>query len=406
MLTKQHRFASQLRNPHHRHSYRLHMCGVCHALGDSYGLVARWLTSHEIILLNILTRAQMPNPSTVVMRRCPLNPLRHVPTNADVASQFAANVAVSLAHISVTDDLQDAGAHYGTQFAQWLLSKPYRAALQSLSTAGFDTETLTTLSQYQAAIEVDATGGDPTQPTATTSAHLFAMTARLADHTDNEEPLAIIGAAYGAYLYLMDAFRDYPKDIINGDYNPLQPYTEANGPTFSLSAEGMTWLYERFSALRQSIQRELPRLHFYHSADVVTDLLCRPLDHILEQLKPAPLHFRRWQMADILKAALFIVPTTIAGAGLAGVYNSSGISPDEDLLGAKDFLAPKKKRRHSGDWWCYEGGGSCDCIDCSICAEGTCECMDTNDDCDKLGGCDGCDSCGDSDCAISDCSCN
>jgi len=78
MLTQSHYSACNLHDAQDRAAYRLHMCGLCHALGDSYGLPARLLTNHEMIVLNLLTSAQRPQAPDVVTRRCPLNPLLKV----------------------------------------------------------------------------------------------------------------------------------------------------------------------------------------------------------------------------------------------------------------------------------------------------------------------------------------
>ena len=93
MLTKSHYAARQYVCAHDRATYRWHMCGLCHALGDDYGLTTRLLTNHDMILLNLLTEAQYPQETPTVMRRCPLNPRRKVPTNQEAASRFAAATA-------------------------------------------------------------------------------------------------------------------------------------------------------------------------------------------------------------------------------------------------------------------------------------------------------------------------
>ena len=43
MLTKQHRLAAKIIHPQKRRAYKAYMCGLCHALGDSYGLPHRGL---------------------------------------------------------------------------------------------------------------------------------------------------------------------------------------------------------------------------------------------------------------------------------------------------------------------------------------------------------------------------
>ena len=93
MLTRlRHQTASNFATCRDRSTYRTHMCGLCHALGDEYALLSRLLTLQETILLNLLVSAQREEAPGNATRRCPLNPTRKVNTNQDIASQFAAAV--------------------------------------------------------------------------------------------------------------------------------------------------------------------------------------------------------------------------------------------------------------------------------------------------------------------------
>jgi len=76
MLKQTHKLVTGLSDPESGKTYKLHMCGLCHALGDTYGLPYRLLTSHEMILLNMLITAQQNEEPVVAIRRCPLNPFK------------------------------------------------------------------------------------------------------------------------------------------------------------------------------------------------------------------------------------------------------------------------------------------------------------------------------------------
>jgi len=78
MLKQTHKLVTGLSDPESGKTYKLHMCGLCHALGDTYGLPYRLLTSHEMILLNMLITAQQNEEPVVAIRRCPLNPFKTV----------------------------------------------------------------------------------------------------------------------------------------------------------------------------------------------------------------------------------------------------------------------------------------------------------------------------------------
>jgi hypothetical protein len=292
------------------------MCGLCHALGDGYGLPFRLLTGHEMILLNLLVTAQRKTDTEVVLRRCPLNPLRWVTTNKDVASDFAAATAVALAQVSLEDTVRDsAGKHLPARLGHRLLNRPYRMALATLERLGLATGTLTQLGPQQMVAEDDE-AYDPAQPTAEAGAQLFARTAHLAGQAGNETALATIGACYGTYIYLMDAYRDFPEDMQQGHYNPLRRFCVQRENLFSLSHAGLRWLLERFKQLRAEIKAQLGQVQLHRHEALLADLLTGPLTHMIDDLAYQVLHqrdraFRFWQIGDILKAAFFFLPPSL-----------------------------------------------------------------------------------------------
>lgn len=405
MLTQQHYFASRLVDCNYKPDYRLHMCGLCHALGDTYGFFARLLTNHEMILLNTLTSAQQLAEPTPVLRRCPLNPARQVRTNQDAASQFAAAAAVGLAYNSVEDDRVDEGGLRAWAAARWL--RPlYRKAIDSLQACQFDATTLHALTREQTTAEQD---GDPVQPSALMSARFFASTARLADQPDNEAALAIIGANYGAYLYLLDAYRDYPRDMLRGQYNPLRTYTLQTDNGYELTLTGVHWLRDQLQQIAQEIAAQLAALRLYRYQDMLHSLLLEPIQAVITDIsQPRERWFvPRTRAADALKAGLFLEVQEGDGAP----------------------ILPRKKRYQQDTSWCdspeCDDNGACSCNPSGLfaCGElgsniintltacltpGNVECHPfaclPDSPCDNLdlGGCDSCNGC--DNCDASGCS--
>lgn len=316
MLTQQHRFANQILHPQRQQAYKTHMCGLCHALGDGYGLPFRLLTGHEMILLNLLVTAQRETEAAVTLRRCPLNPSRWVTTNQDEASDFAAAAAVALAQVSLEDTVRDsAGKHLPARLGRRLMKRPYRMALAMLARLGLAGGALTQLGPQQLLAEADE-ADDPARPTAEASAQLFARTAHLAGQPANETALATIGACYGTYIYLMDAYRDFPEDMQQGHYNPLRRFWVQRENSFSLSHQGLGWLLERFKQLRAEIKAQLGQVQLHRHEALLADLLTGPLTHMIDDLSYQVLHqrdraFRFWQIGDILKAAFFFLPPSL-----------------------------------------------------------------------------------------------
>jgi hypothetical protein len=413
MLTSlQHQFAPRIADPQKRRAYTTHMCGVCHALGDHYGLLSRLLTTHELILLNLLTDAQCQEAPTIIARRCPLNPLLQVKTNQNIASGFAAAVAVELANVKFADDIQDSGGRDGVaHLARWLVSKPHQAALQALAELGFKTETLTRLNERQRLSEADETQ-DAAEPSAITSAQLFALTARLAGTPHNAEPLAVIGAHFGAYIYLLDAYRDFARDMAQGDYNPLRRFSESSAAGVTLSQAGRVWLLRRFEKMRAAIRLHLPQLQLYRYHDLLTDLLCEPLDKLVLELSQ-PLRQQckvtvpQWSWSDVFKAGLFVLPMAAASTGFVWARKAE---QEQQRRESRD----RSPCDYSDLCYCYDGRGCGYCSDlrgCEGCGQG----VDTNScqhcgqgvdvsACGQGADANACGHCGNVDCSGIDCS--
>ena len=405
MLTTIHKqYLPHLTNLHARREYAQHMCGLCHSLGDHYGLLSRLATSHEMILLNLLTSAQMTGETTSVTRRCPLNPLLKVSTNHGVASEFASAVAIMLAGVKFMDDIQDSNdwdaiARLGHKLTQ----HPRRIASQILVGLGFDDRLLQDLSERQAKVESED-AQDATAPSALVSSELFAMTARIANLPENEELLASIGANFGAYVYLMDAYQDLPRDMQGGNYNPLRRFCEESSKGLMLSQTGLRWLLSRFEKIQASIRETLPRVQLHRHRALLEGILCDSMDGIVSELskrvKQSTLIFRRFAWADILKAGFFILPAETAATGfpLTGSVIAHKIeSPSEEdkfrrRSSSCDFMDPL--------CWCS------DCGHCVHCGSGLGDCASSSSGFDCSGmDCSGVD-CGAMDCSGMDCLCS
>ncbi len=404
MLRQNHRFTKLNRCTRHWQGYRLHMCGLCHALGDDYGQLSRLLTSRELILLNMLVSAQLPEIETVE-RRCPLNPMMHVQTNASAASEFSAAMAVKLSEASVADDRQDEGG-FIPYLAQLALQKPVRQANHILVKLNFIPTNLEQLTHQQSLAETHL-NTQPEAPSAQLSADIFAMTASLADLPNNTATLNKIGQAYGATIYWLDAYVDFAQDMQTGAFNLLRAYAET--PT-TLSLVGLQFLHEKFKDYERIIQQNLTNLDVYRYRSDLETLLLEPLDRVCAELKrliqqEKDLRFqvrpRRWGLISFVALILTL-------------FGLSFTQYDPEL---PDYEDRHKKRREScaNDGYCeaccyccvgdgHSGSSCCDastyaCCDC--CADEVCSEICDGDSCDCGGGC--CDSCGDCDC---DCDCS
>jgi hypothetical protein len=254
------------------------MCGLCHALGDSYGLGSRLLTTHDAILLNLLTSAQRETEPETVMRRCPLNPALKVRTNQDEGAAFAAAASVRLAHAAAEDDLLDGnGARIKGRVASALLRGPMTRAVAYLEMLDFDVfDGLTAAQAIAEQRNANAAG-----PSAAVSAAIFEMTATLAGIAANGPALGAVGEGYGAYIYYADAYRDLEDDLRTGAFNPLRRFVDDVG---ELREAGRTWLTHQVGMALGQIREGLAALRLYRSRDTLERLLTRPLVELMDEI--------------------------------------------------------------------------------------------------------------------------
>lgn len=360
MLTNQHRFVARMINCRERTDYKLHMCGVCHALGDDYGMVSRLITNHEIILLNMLTEAQCETPSDVVLRRCPLNPTHHVRTNQTVSSRFAAAIAVLLVNTGIEDDLRDGkGLQLPTRLLKAMSSRFANTARETLSALQFDTAQLLSLQDKQS--HAEATNGDPLAPSRDSSATIFSMTGHLAGQPLNQPALATIGANYGAYLYLLDAVKDYAGDYEKGQYNPLLPYTIVGNGVLTLSQDGVNWLRDEFNAILSAIRTELAGLKLYQYQTAIQTMLTEPIERITTRLQAVTdgLHYAQVGRWDALKSLILMSEQKPEGESVDDFFADDN-SPNAES-------GKKKKRRGKKNNNSDDSDSGCDGDDCSGC---------------------------------------
>ena len=391
----------------HWAGYRLHMCGLCHALGDDYGQASRLLTSRELILLNMLVSAQLPEMTTTE-RRCPLNPLMHVQTNVSVASEFSAAIAIKLTEASVTDDIQDEGGLL-PHLAHFALKRPVKQANTALEKLDFATTNLNQLNAQQTLAE-NGKSTQPEHPSAQLSADIFAMTATLANLPKNAPHLAEIGRAYGATIYWMDAYLDFAQDMRTGAFNPLREY--ADQPQ-SLTLAGLQLLHSKFSAYEQIIRSNLIQLHLYRYQLDLETLLLEPLERVYTELE----HLIQQERALSFRPRQAVWKLASLMALIFGILGLSFTQFDPELPNIVDTQRKKHRQQERNNFFadcCYYNSWGCsdNCDSDGQCCEACCCCGDCDGDgqCCEICSTDGCDcgggccECGDCDCGGCDCS--
>jgi hypothetical protein len=194
---------------------RLSYCGCCKTIGALYGQRARFLLNHDLVFLGELL---MKEPQWTPAHRsfnCMAMPKEH-----PAGLQYAATVAVVLAHFQIEDQIADSG-RLRWKAVKRFFSTAYRKAAADLRRSGFALDEMTALLATQGARERRAVSlNDVAEPTARATEMVFGHGA---------PELASIGRRFGYLVYVLDAWEDRSWDAKTGDFNALLAFPEVDG---------------------------------------------------------------------------------------------------------------------------------------------------------------------------------
>ncbi|MFE1316054.1 DUF5685 family protein [Kitasatospora phosalacinea] len=211
-------------------SWMAHLCGLCLALRDDHGQLARTATNYDGLVISVLVEAQSPRSAD---RRtagpCPLRGMRTAPVARGGGARLAAAVSLALASVKVRDHVQDGDGVFARRpvaaGARRITRRWDRQSADSAAVVGFDTGVLLTAAGRQQDAERAVSAGGPlllaTAPTEEATAAAFAHTAVLAERPGNARALAEAGRLFGRLAHLLDAAEDRGEDEARGLWNPL-----------------------------------------------------------------------------------------------------------------------------------------------------------------------------------------
>jgi Family of unknown function (DUF5685) len=206
------------------------LCGLCLALRDDYGQVARIATNYDGLVVSLLVEAQSAGrPACRKAGRCPLRGMRRADVATGECVRLAAVVSLALAAARVRDHVDDRDGLVGSvgmrPAARRIAERWVRQGTDIGQTVGFDTGVLVAAMDRQTELEATAGPGSSlllvTEPTETAVAEAFAHTAVLAGRPDNRKPLREVGQLFGRVAHLLDAVEDYRDDVARRKWNPL-----------------------------------------------------------------------------------------------------------------------------------------------------------------------------------------
>ncbi|GJF31576.1 hypothetical protein KNE206_42760 [Kitasatospora sp. NE20-6] len=214
-----------------RSAWTAHLCGLCLALRDDHGQLARSATNYDGLVISVLVEAQ--SPRSAGGRRtagpCPLRGMRTAEVARGEGARLAAAVSLALASVKMRDHVLDADGVFARRpvaaGARAVARRWDRQSTGGGAGLGFDTAVLLDAASRQDGLERSAVAGSSvllvTEPTETATAAAFAHTAVLAGRPAHAGPLAEAGRLFGRLAHLVDAAEDQQADAAAGSWNPL-----------------------------------------------------------------------------------------------------------------------------------------------------------------------------------------
>jgi len=352
-----------------------HLCGLCLALRDRHGPLARTATNVDAALVSVLVAAQQPQAvAERVAGPCALRGLRpaRVVRSGSAPARLAAGVSLTLAGGLLADHCTDGDLPRPARLPAARTARRWeRRGRAELAGAGLDAAPLTGIAVRQARVEAGAgglaaSGGarvallDVTAATEDAVGAAFAHTAVLAGRPSNAAALADAGRMLGRVAHLTDALTDRADDDRRGRWNPLTA-------TAAPAAVALDLVDGALARARDAAARlDLPGARPGAPAGAAehAELARRLLVDVL----PRSVH-------QALARAGHSVRSCATGSG-NGHGAGHGAGPGEPLVAGDET----RRRR-----WCSRY----DCCDCCSCCDADCcdaDCCDCDCDCDCGGG--------------------
>ena len=193
-------------------------CGLCHALGNNYGLAARNILSYELVFLAMLLW-ERDEPLGIKRGRCVASPCRKkMFCSRNPALDTCAGYNVILAWWKLRDTIADEPFFNTIPHRMWslTLSGAYKKAAAQFPE--FDREVR---AEVAALAEYEANDGCSLDGAADKFARILGNAAPVSSPESTRRPLLEMLYHLGRWIYIIDACDDYKGDMKAGRYNPV-----------------------------------------------------------------------------------------------------------------------------------------------------------------------------------------
>jgi hypothetical protein len=252
---------------------RLHYCGTCKTIGSLYGQKSRILLNSDAVFLGEVLSAISNSDKRLdqwgrAYQSYNCFSLPHNLEDMPLALQFAATAVLMIAEFKLADRIADSNRTLW-KIPQWFLSKSFRAASKRLKQWEFPLAELWQYSHLQGEREAElgrnrtsGAAGESlaylAEPTAGATGLFFQQGARVVGNQKAQQAMHALGHAFGALVYLLDAFEDYQQDFRNQEFNALRAAYDLSGDR--LAVQHREWVVQRLWEIAAEIESALYQL--------------------------------------------------------------------------------------------------------------------------------------------------
>ena len=198
-------------------AYKSAYCGLCHAMGERHGWLARFTLNYDFTLLALLHYGSSASEATVC-RQCPAHPFQKKRVClCGSALETAADESMILTWHKLSDDVNDRGFFGGIPYRvlRWFFRKGYKRAAQAQPE--FDAAVLREMMRLN---QLERERSPQLDRTADTFAKILSAAAESCAENQRRAMEQLL-YHLGRWVYLVDAWDDLKEDQTAGRYNPL-----------------------------------------------------------------------------------------------------------------------------------------------------------------------------------------
>lgn len=194
--------------------YQAMYCGLCQAIKERHGQLARFSLNFDMTFLAIFLTALYEPEESVSEFRCPFHPFHKKLAVRNQFMDYAADMTIALSFHKCMDDWKDEGKRSRLQYSRVLTQKYdnvkelYPRQCQMIENS---LRALEEIEKSQSAL--------PDQAVNCSGMMLSEVFVYREDYWSDR--LRTLGYELGRFIYLMDAAMDYEKDRKKDNYNPL-----------------------------------------------------------------------------------------------------------------------------------------------------------------------------------------